>query len=169
MDGFTSRKEPWEWAWTIDTLSLLIFITFDSSLLLLAHVFNKIPTDPYGNYMAAIFGSHTPLVYATGVVFLSFLTSCSSLLLLLAHVFNKIPTDPYGNYGCLLWLSPPCLCNWSGNQVFLNFHSKSLVPTPAIGDDQKWSPQADLLYVKSARCTLLSPILTENIERMFIF
>ena len=31
MDGFTSKKEPWEWAWTIDTLlSLLIFITFIS-------------------------------------------------------------------------------------------------------------------------------------------
>ena len=92
------------------------------------------------------------------------------LLLLLAHVFiNKIPTDPYGNYGCHLWLSPPCLCNWSGNQVFLSFHSKSLVPTPTIGDNQKWSPQADLLYVKSARCARLSPIQTEKIERMFIF
>ena len=32
----------------------------------------------------------------------------------------------------------PCLYNWSGNQVFLNFHSKSLVPTLAIGDNQKW-------------------------------
>ena len=27
MDGFTSKKEPWEWAWTVDSLSLLIFIT----------------------------------------------------------------------------------------------------------------------------------------------
>ena len=61
-------------------------------------------------------------------------TSSSSLLLLLAHVFNKIPTDPYGNFnGCHLWLSPLFLCNWSDNQVFLNFHSKSLVPTLAIG------------------------------------
>ena len=50
MDGFTSKKEPWEWAWTIDTLSLLIFITFISPPLKCAHVFNKIPTDPYGNY-----------------------------------------------------------------------------------------------------------------------
>ena len=93
------------------------------------------------------------------------------LVLLLAHVFNKIPTDVYGNCGCHLWLSPPCLCNWSGSQVFLYFHSKSLVPTPAVGDNQKCSPQADLLYmnVKSARCALLSPIQTENIERMFIF
>ena len=66
-------------------------------------------------------------------------TSSSSLLLLLAHVFNKIPTDPYGNFnGCHLWLSPLFLCNWSDNQVFLNFHSKSLVPTLAIGDNQKW-------------------------------
>ena len=66
---------------------------------------------------------------------------------------------------------PPCLCNWSGNQVFLNFHSKSLVPTLAIGNNQKCSPQAYLLYmyVKFARCAWLSPIQTENIERMFIF
>ena len=35
-------------------------ISSHSSLLLLAHVFNKIPTDPYGNYMAAIFGSQLP-------------------------------------------------------------------------------------------------------------
>ena len=109
VDGFTSRKEPWEWAQTIDTSLLLIF------------------------------------------------TSSSASLLLMAHVFNKIPTDPYENFGCHLWLSAPCLCNWSGDQVFLNFHSKSLVPTPAIGDNQKWSPQADLLYVKPARCARLSP------------
>ena len=64
---------------------------------------------------------------------------------------------------------PRCLHKWSGNQVFLKFHSKSLVPTPAIGDNQKWSPQADLLYVKPARCARLSPVRTENIERMFIF
>ena len=30
------------------------------------------------------------------------------------------------------------------NQVFLNFHFKSLVPTRTSGDNQKWSPQADL-------------------------
>ena len=67
--------------------------------------------------------------------------------------------------------SPPCLCNRSGNQVFLNFHSKSLVPALAIGDNQKCSPQADLLYmhVKFARCAWLSHIQIENIERMFIF
>ena len=34
-----------------------------------------------------------------------------------------------------------------------------------------FSPQADLLYmyVKFARCAWLSPIQTENMERMFIF
>ena len=97
-------------------------------------------------------------------------TSSSSLLLLLAHVLNKIPTDPYGNFnGCHLWLSPLFLCNWSDNQVFLNFHCKSIVPTLAIGDNQKCSPQADLLYVKSAGCAQLCPIQTENTERMFIF
>ena len=71
----------------------------------------------------------------------------SLLLVLLAHVLNKIPTDPYGNYGChaSLVITTPCLCNWSGNQVFLSFHSNSLVPTPETGDNQKWSPQADLL------------------------
>ena len=45
-----------------------------------------------------------------------------------------------------LVITNPCLCNWSGNQVFLRFHSKSLVPTPAVRDNQKCSPQADLLY-----------------------
>ena len=44
--------------------------------------------------------------------------------------------------------------------------NRRLVLTPAIGDNQKWSTQADLLYVKPAQ---LSPIQTENIERMFIF
>ena len=100
-------------------------------------------------------------------------TSCSSaLLLLLAHVFNKIPTDRYGNYGCHLWLSllPPCLCNWSGNQVFLNFDSKSLVPTLlAIGNNQKCSPQADLLYmyVKFAMCMAFSHPDREHRENVY--
>ena len=48
MEGFLSRKEPWEWIWTLDTL--LLWFSSCSSLLLLAHVFYKIPTDPYGNY-----------------------------------------------------------------------------------------------------------------------
>ena len=41
----------------------LVTVNFhhNSSLFLLALVFNKIPTDPYGNYMAAIFGSQLPL------------------------------------------------------------------------------------------------------------
>ena len=58
----------------------------------------------------------------------------SLLLVLLAHVLNKIPTDPYGNYGChaSLVITTPCLCNWSGNQVFLSFHSNSLVPTQKL-------------------------------------
>ena len=70
----------------------------------------------------------------------------------LAPVFNKIPTDPHGNYGCHLWLSPPCLCNCSdcGNQVFLIFNSKSLVLTPAIGDNQKCrSPQQADLFMSN--------------------
>ena len=100
----------------LDTLLLLIFTSCSSLLLLLARVFNKLPTDHHGNgYIAAIFA------YATGVVSRSFSTS--------------IP-------------------------------NRRLVLTPAIGDNQKWSPQADLLYVKPAQ---LSHIQTENIERMFIF
>ena len=121
MEGFTSRKEAWEWAWTIDTLLLLIFTSCSSLLLPLARVLNKLPTDHYGNgYIAAIFAYHPP-AYATGVVTRSFSTS--------------IP-------------------------------NRRLVLTPAIGDNQKWSPQADLPYVKPAQ---LSHIQTENIERMFIF
>ena len=82
MDGLSSRKKPWEWAWTIDTLSLFIFIMFISH------------------------------------------PSCTCV--------NKISTNPCWNYGCHLWLSPTrppppllpaCLCNLSGNQLFLSFHS----------------------------------------------
>ena len=105
----------------LDTLLLLIFTSCSSLLLLLARVFNKLPTDHHGNgYIAAIFDYHPP-AYATGVVTRSFSTS--------------IP-------------------------------NRRLVLTPAIGDNQKWSPQADLLYVKPAQ---LSHIQTENIERTFIF
>ena len=69
MDGFTSRKEPWEWAQTIDTLLLSIVTSFCTCV-------NKIPTDLYGNYMAAIFGYHpSPPAYTTGVVTRSLSTS----------------------------------------------------------------------------------------------
>ena len=78
---FQVGKKPWEWAWTIDTLSLFIFIMFISH------------------------------------------PSCTCV--------NKIPTNPCWNYGCHLWLSPTppppllpaCLCNLSGNQLFLSFRS----------------------------------------------
>ena len=60
---------------------------------------------------------------------------------------------------------PAYLCNLTGNQVFLSFHSNiaSLVrensmPPPTIGDNQKSPPQADLRHVKSRTCVWLSPI-----------
>ena len=46
----------------------------------------------------------------------------------------RYPQIPMGAMAAIFGYHHPFLCNWSGNQVFLNFHSKSLVPTPAIGD-----------------------------------
>ena len=65
-------------------------------------------------------------------------TSCSSLLLLLARVFNKIqyPQIPMGTAMTAIFGYHPLayVIGMIHNQVFLNFHSKSLVPTPAIGN-----------------------------------
>ena len=45
----------------LDTLLLLIFTSCSFLLLLLVRVFNKLPTDHYGNgYIAAIFAYHPP-------------------------------------------------------------------------------------------------------------
>ena len=74
MDGCTSGKKPWEWAWTIDILSLSIFIMFISPPS--CTCVNKIPTNPCWNH-----GSHLwlsppfPLTYATWVVTRSFSAS----------------------------------------------------------------------------------------------
>ena len=98
-------------------------------------------------------------------------TSSSSLLLLLAHVFNNIPTDPYGNFnGChaSLVITPLLMqLEWQPGLSQLPFQ----IPSSHLSnwDNQKCSPQADLLYVKSAGCAQLCPIQTENKERMFIF
>ena len=77
----------------------------------------------------------------------------------ISAIFGYHPAPAYATGDC------------GNQQVFLNFHSKFLVLTPAIGDNQKCrsTQQADLLYVKSARCARLSLVRTENIERMFIF
>ena len=63
--------------------------------------------------------------------------SSSSLHMCLIR-YPQIPMETMAAIFGYLTPLPPCLCNWSGNQVFLNFHSKSLVPTLAIGDNQKW-------------------------------
>ena len=73
MYGFTSKKEPWEW-----DLNSRYLVTCNFHHI----VFNKIPTDPYGNYYN---GCHlwfsTPLVYATwSIVFLSFHSKMVSLV-----------------------------------------------------------------------------------------
>ena len=48
----------------------------------------------------------------------------------------RYPQISMGSMAATFGYNPslPCLCSWSGNLVFLNFHSKSLVPTLAVGD-----------------------------------
>ena len=104
------------------------------------------------------------------------LTSCSSLLppsmcliryRQISILETRLPSLVIGAPPPPAYATGDC----GNQQVFLNFHSKFLVLTQAIGDNQKCrsTQQADLLYVKSARCARPSLVRTENIERVFIF
>ena len=77
--------------------------------------------------------------------------SCSSFLLLLTHVFNKIqyPQIPMRTMTAIFGYHAPCLCNWSDNQVFLNF-----IPNP-------WSPPQQLaIKIKSVHHSRLQTCFT---------
>ena len=112
MDGFKSRKGPWEWARTTDTWLLLIFIMFISPPPFLHMCLVRYPQIPMGS-MAAIFG-YKPPACATRVVTRSFSTSIPNPWSPLQQLANKIKCSPqqddllymFVKSARCVWLSP---------------------------------------------------------------
>ena len=99
--------------------------------------------------------------------------SPSSLLMCLI----RSPQIPMGTMAAIFGYHPPppappaYATGDCGNQVFLIFHSKSLVLTSAIGDNQKFrSPQQADLFMSNPPDVpaWLSPIRTENFFKIFL-